>query len=280
MTFQIETITPQIAAQYLSHNVQNNRNLRRDYVETLARDMSRGAFRCTHQGIAFDDNGNLIDGQHRLNAVLLSNTSVRMLVTRGLPTDSVNSIDKGSQRSLHDTMVVSCTGTDEKSKALRHREVLNAISMVARLNVSGVRRISAREAMVMFETYEDACLSLYHACTKGLGRKNGIMLAACLAALMHGVPEETIRKFSQVFREANIADCEQYNVQIVLSWRHYLDSLRARHMRLGEDAAYKTMRYVLWNFANNTALNRTGVVDEEKYQIKEQIAPLFRRCGA
>ena len=280
MEFKIETITPQIAARYLSHNVQHNRNLRRDYVEMLARDMAKGAFRCTHQGIAFDDEGNLIDGQHRLNAVLLANTPVRMLVTRGLSTDVVNSIDKGSQRSLHDTMMITCTGDDEKSKALRHREVLNAISMIARLNVNGVRKISAREAYLVFETYEDACLSLYRSCTKGLGRKNGVMLAACLSALIHGVPEETIRKFSQVFREANIADCDQYNVQIVLSWRHYLDNLRARHMRINEDAAYKTMRFVLWNFANNTPLSRTTVVDEDKYSVKNEMSALFRRCGA
>lgn len=280
MKFQIETITPQVAAEYLSHNIHNNRNVRRDYVEMIARDISTGAFRCTHQGIAFDDDGNLIDGQHRLQAILLANNPVRMVVARGLATDMVNSIDKGAQRSLHDTMVITCTGDDERSKALRHREVLNALAMMARLNVHGMRKISAREAMVMFDTYEDACLALYRSCTKGMGRKNGIQMAACLAALIHGVPEETVRKFSQVFRDANIAECEQYNVQIVLSWRHYLDNLRAKHMRLNEDATYKTMQFVLWNFANNTRLAKTGIVDVEKYPVREEMTALLRRRGA
>lgn len=280
MTFKIETITPQIAAEYLSHNVQNNRNLRRDYVEMLARDMASGSFRCTHQGIAFDENGNLIDGQHRLHAVLLSGTPVRMVVARGLVTDMVNSIDKGSQRSLHDTMMITCVGNDEKSRAMRHRDVLNAIAMTGRLNVNNIRKISAREAMLVFENYEDACLSLYKSCTKGIGRKSGVQLAACLAALINGVPEETVRKFVQVFRDADITGCEQYNVQIVLSWRRYLDGLRAKHMRINEDAAYKTMKFVLWNFANNTRLPKTQLVTEEKYPVREEFTALLKRRTA
>ena len=278
MEFRVETITPEVAAEYLQHNVQNNRNLRRNYVEMLARDIQRGAWRCTHQGIAFDDQGNLIDGQHRLSAVLLANKPVRMVVARGLVTDMVNSIDKGAQRSLHDTIMITHTGCDEKSIALRHRDVLGAISRLVSANVSRVNKISAREAVLIFDEYSDACLSLYRIGRIGFGRKNATEMAACLAALINGVPEDAVGKFLRVFREANIQGCEGYNVQIVLQWRHYLDGLRAKHTYLDKRVMYVTTQFVIWNFVNNTSLQRAVPVDDEKYSVKTRVTELFRRC--
>lgn len=277
MNTQIETITPQIASEYLMHNVQNNRSLRRKHIETLASDMASGAFRCTHQGIAFDDKGNLIDGQHRLNAILLANVPVRMMVTRGVPTDIINTVDKGAGRSLRDTMVITYTGMDEKSRALCHRDVLNAISTIIRISFHEQRKVSQHDAITFFEANEEACLSLYRACKGGCGKKSGVQMAACLAALMCGVSEETVRKFNQVFRDANIEGCDPYNVQIVLSWRHYIDGLKAKHMSINAYAMYYTMQFVLWNFANNTRLAKTSQVTEEKFAVREEICNLLQR---
>ena len=279
-TTQIETITPQIAAEYLTHNVANNRTLRRELVEMLACDMANGAFKCTHQGIAFDDKGNLIDGQHRLNAVLLAQVPVQMMVTRGLQTDAINIIDKGAARSLHDTMAITFSGSDEKSCALRHRDVLNAISHLITLNFSNRRKVSQRDVLTFFEENEDACMYLYRSCRNGSGKKSSAQMAACLCALMHGVLPETIYKFNQVFRDANITGCSQYNVQIVLSWRHYLDNLKAKHMSLNKYAAFYTMQFVLWHFANNTRLQKTAPVSEEKYSVREEITRLLARRSA
>lgn len=277
MTFTIETITPQIAAEYLTHNVHNNRSLRRKCVEMLACDMANGAFRCTHQGIAFDDNGNLIDGQHRLNAILLANVPVQMMVARGLSTDMINTVDKGATRSLHDTMSITYTGVDEKSCAIRHRDVLNAISQLISLSLQERRKVSQNDVMIFFEENEEACINLYRICRECSGKKNAVQMAACLCALMYGVPADTIRKFNQVYRDANITGCTNYNVQIVLSWRHYIDGLKAKHMRLNSYAMFYTMQFVLWNFANNTRLQKTAPVNEEKYTVRESVSRLLAR---
>ena len=42
----------------------------------------------THQGIAFDENGVLQDGQHRLCAIVSANKPVDMMVTSGLSPDN------------------------------------------------------------------------------------------------------------------------------------------------------------------------------------------------
>lgn len=85
MKTQIKEITPKWASQILQTRNPLNRNISRPLVEKLVRDIKAGAWVVTHQGIALDDKGDLIDGQHRLEAVRQANVSVKMQVTFGLP---------------------------------------------------------------------------------------------------------------------------------------------------------------------------------------------------
>jgi hypothetical protein len=74
-------VTPELAARWLKNNFRN-RSVREDVVSAYARDMANGRWVYTHQGIAFNDRDELIDGQHRLHAVILSGlAAVRMMVT-------------------------------------------------------------------------------------------------------------------------------------------------------------------------------------------------------
>lgn len=102
-TYQI--ITPEMASDFLSQN-QGNRAIRRSWVMELARRMSEGEWEITHQGIAFDTLGNLVDGQHRLHAIVLSGASVTMAVTSGIaPKGAIGlPIDEGVKRSISDQL--------------------------------------------------------------------------------------------------------------------------------------------------------------------------------
>src|SRR5438105_14027323 len=80
----LETITPEIATRYLELNKKNYRPLNKKLVVRYARAMHEDRWVPRHpQGIAFDWNGNLGDGQHRLAAIVLSGKSVVMWVHRG-----------------------------------------------------------------------------------------------------------------------------------------------------------------------------------------------------
>lgn len=78
-------VTPAMAKEFLKHNVIN-RKFRRSHYETLRQAFDRGEYVPTHQGIAFDTDGNLVDGQHRLTAIANQpeDFSVEILVVRGL----------------------------------------------------------------------------------------------------------------------------------------------------------------------------------------------------
>lgn len=81
----LKEITPQWASQILETHNPKNRTISLPTVEKMARDICSGAFVPTHQGIAFNENGDLLDGQHRLMAVVQANRAVAMLVTTGVP---------------------------------------------------------------------------------------------------------------------------------------------------------------------------------------------------
>jgi hypothetical protein len=101
----IEIITPEKAEEYLFFN-SGNRALRKSHIVKLASEMKQGNWQCTHQGIAFNDKGVLIDGQHRLHAVKMSGVCVKMQVTRGVNTPDHLSlkIDLSARRSTGDLL--------------------------------------------------------------------------------------------------------------------------------------------------------------------------------
>jgi hypothetical protein len=100
---RFENITPPIASEYLKKN-NCNRSLRKSTIVRYARDMASDNWDTTHQGIAFDRKGNLMDGQHRLHAIILSGVTVRMHVTRGVDPRANNGVDQGINRSTIDIL--------------------------------------------------------------------------------------------------------------------------------------------------------------------------------
>lgn len=72
-------VTPALAKQWLEKNT-NNRNVNFAKVKKMAKDMREGHWDTTHQGIAIATDGTLVDGQHRLMAVVESGVTVRMNV--------------------------------------------------------------------------------------------------------------------------------------------------------------------------------------------------------
>lgn len=92
-------ITPQMAKTCLLKNNKNNRKLNEIRVLTYANLMKAGLWKLTHQGIAFDYNGELIDGQTRLNAIVRANVSVRMMVSKGFPPEHIIVMDTNQPKS-------------------------------------------------------------------------------------------------------------------------------------------------------------------------------------
>lgn len=103
VTTEIVTVTPDIAAQWLTTNV-NNRVIAKRFVSQYARDMKSKAWELTGDSIKFNERAELIDGQHRLQACVTSGVAFRTFVVYGLPENARNVVDTGKARSIGDVL--------------------------------------------------------------------------------------------------------------------------------------------------------------------------------
>jgi len=97
----IEEITPEKAKAMLAANT-GNRKLRENHVAALARDIAAGNWQLNGDAIRFNCDGTLIDGQHRLAAVVKSSTPIQSLVVEGIDIGAKATIDTGAKRSAGD----------------------------------------------------------------------------------------------------------------------------------------------------------------------------------
>jgi hypothetical protein len=105
-TMKQEIVTPELAAEYLRAN-SVNRKLRPAVVKRYEEEMRQQSWTLTSDAIAFDEEGNLIQGQHRLNAVRNTGLSQVFWVARNMPKDSRQNLDCGSKRELHDRLTIA-----------------------------------------------------------------------------------------------------------------------------------------------------------------------------
>ncbi|MEU0940377.1 hypothetical protein [Embleya sp. NPDC005971] len=99
-------VTPHIANHILKRQNNHNRNLRPRAVADYARDMAAGNWTPNGEGIKFDRNGTLLDGQHRLTALIEADVDVPMLFITGLDPKAQETMDTGRPRTPSDVFAL------------------------------------------------------------------------------------------------------------------------------------------------------------------------------
>lgn len=106
ITTEIVQMTPEMATEILKSN-RSNRYVRDPQVKFHVNNIENGLWRLTHQGVAIDSNGELLDGQHRLKAIELSGKTVPIMVSRGMDPALMEVIDTGARRSPGDVFTIA-----------------------------------------------------------------------------------------------------------------------------------------------------------------------------
>jgi hypothetical protein len=105
ITTAVRRIAPELAAAMLA-NMTGNRTVRQGPVRRFARDMQAGRWLLNGEPIIVDDAGQVLDGQHRLHAVVMAGVAVDMLVVSGVPASAMPTIDTGSARTYRDVLTI------------------------------------------------------------------------------------------------------------------------------------------------------------------------------
>jgi len=96
---QIVMIGPDRAQSLLNRNT-HNRDLSRSHVKDYTRRMKEGDWHLSTDAIGIDQDGRLVNGQHRLNAIIQSGRAQPFILVTGIDPDAFKWIDEVYKRSL------------------------------------------------------------------------------------------------------------------------------------------------------------------------------------
>lgn len=187
LVIEVVAVTPELATEWLESRAPN-RSISESTVNRYAADMRSGKWRLTHQGIAFDADGVLIDGEHRLWAVTRAGATVPMVVTRGLCADDREAFDQGRGRSVVDALRLA--GSDDVPRAaVSWFRVLANLQNPTRHNI----QVSAAHVRAQVEKYRDTVAWMS---THG-PRKRPLNRVAVVAAMVyaHAVKPREVEAF-------------------------------------------------------------------------------------
>lgn len=184
-------IGPRLASKFLRSNSDDNRKLSNPTVKKYARDMTMNRWDLTAEPIMVTQCGELINGQHRLQAVVLSGKTIKFTLATVPDSSTFRVLDQGRARKNSDILGTSNT-------------VLVPLNMFLR----GVLNITAptpHDLEVARQTEIGATLFEIDSLVKPAGKlwKNSGVRAACAAAIVSGVvsKEEAFEAYRTISRK-------------------------------------------------------------------------------
>lgn len=222
ITIKQETITPEKARMYLNTNKDGNRKLSTKAVIELARAIRDGKWQLTHQGIAFDAKGRLIDGQHRLNAVIFARKPVEMMVARGVDSSKNNlyTIDTGIKRSVSNILDMGGYSPEYKDS-----HMVSALNCFFATKANWRRKFTAEDVVAYIDENKEMAKVLYgFVCVTRYGKKTkpcpAAVVAAAYSAFLSGENESDVKNFLRCYTRNEIID--RYNSKSALDLGDYI----------------------------------------------------------
>lgn len=256
-------VTPKMATEWLDMN-NNNRKLSPGTAERYADDMRNGRWKLTHQGIAFNCDGTLLDGQHRLRAVVLSGCQQRMMVTFGLPVESVSVVDDHRKRTAADALQIV---HGVRSISIHKAVAIAQYMMVPGGNVTATYR--SRQAQIdAYMKHQEAitwAMERMNTGTRGLCRAP---LAAVIARAYYTQDHVRLDYFCKVLLDPSLSSDIQVDRAIQKLHTFMLTSPSSGGSGLSE--TYRKAEYALKSWLTGKVVNKLIEVSEEQFPTPDE----------
>lgn len=265
---EVVMVTPAIATKWLEGNT-HNRPIYQSVVERYARDMTKGNWRVTHQGVAFNTNGTLVDGQHRLWAIIESGKTIALLVHHGLPLESQSVIDVGATRSSRDRLWLS-----DKFGAVTHMECAVLKRMIA--GASTLPRWTSLEEEQMFAQHKDAVRFAVNAFPGTKTRITNAVVVGVVARAYYTVPHEQLQRFCYVLFTGEALSAPERTILLLR------DTLLMRAgLRMKSSAEWARTEWTLRSYLAGRTNVKLAAASSELYPLDaEGEGPSTKKSGA
>lgn len=197
------------ALHWLDYNVCN-RKLNNKKVVSFARQHAQGDFVATHQGIAFNDADELVDGQHTLKMIVMTGQPLLRMVTFGLPKrvknfNTMDVIDAGG-RSVADQLAISHGIKDSGVK----KQICAALASLC--FGSRVRLPSVGQTLAVLEAFKASVEFVVEKRSREKGLKQaGVLAGFAFAHAALGKPIEDL--FNTLNTGHGLMDFKTYQVR-------------------------------------------------------------------
>ncbi len=141
---EVVRVTPELAQHWLSFN-SGNREVTQAKVDQYRSDMEAGYWLDNGETIRFGY-GKLLDGQHRLMALVLAGVTIRMIVVHGVDSEAQATMDTGRSRTPRDVISIEREGRDGKwESATLGSAIHTIIAYESGLSIFSARKYTNRE---------------------------------------------------------------------------------------------------------------------------------------
>lgn len=272
-------VTPDIACNWLERNTQN-RKLRDLDVHRYAADMKAGRWKAGGNAIKFDTNGNIVNGQHALWAVIEAGVTVPMFVISGVDPSVVLVEDDHARRSLSDVIKIQHKGWSVTTTHTATSTCLR-LSMQWATGRTVSKDIASRQEQVAFLEQHEEALAFAGSVFSGKGGRRGIVVAAVLAVVARAYytqDRDRLRRFAHVLQSGMVEDVRE-NAVILL--RNQLmqtmgGTINAAHR---QEVYYKTERVLVAFLAGETLRVLKPQAAEEHFPLPEEPFNKRRKKG-
>lgn len=112
---EVVTITPEEALIMLDNFNGLNRPVNWDTVKFYEDQMRRNLWQINGEAVIISDEGELLNGQHRLFACVEANKAFKTILVKGIPKEAFKTIDTGKKRTAGDVIAIAAKSAGEAS---------------------------------------------------------------------------------------------------------------------------------------------------------------------
>lgn len=271
ITFEWVYVTPEKARELLDASARTglvNRPLNRINLNNLVQDMKTDNFITTPTPVMFNKKGGIIDGQHRLNAIVLSGVALWLRAAWNVP-DRVHEVtDIGRRRSLADAEYVTLGGQVRPAILAIRIAISNAMRRGMR---AGQRSVSDREKKAFYDLHIEAIAWAVEVAggsvteTKAHGMRIPSNTLAVVVRAYYTWDRERLERFIALLRSPIVAPGE---AAVILLRDHILQNPGSSNA--AQHACYRLTEAALIAYLQHREPKRLRPTDQELFPLPEE----------
>jgi hypothetical protein len=249
-------VEPEEAELWLTNHNKINRPKRFGAIEKYLRDHLNDKWLTTHEAIAFDYNGQMIDGQHRAEMIARAKKAAKTVICLGLEPRVRMVVDIGIPRRPHDILKLNGFDSATPWSVAIVRQTINSIN----------RRATMMEIFDAYKRLERKAQIIMAMFPNKKAKLTTSPICAVMLRALQDYPEERIQDFAEFLYEGLAPRANKGNNAVVMlrDWLMKLPAIGGNADR----AVYSRTEAALYAYLNNIRLDKLEPATEELFPMR------------